>query len=129
MGPLSDLKVPPEGGHLPQPGDRPGDRPDDLIHRFFRRVLPEGEPQRAVGDLVGPADREQHMARVEGPAGAGGARRGADAGVLGPTPSGTLLSTRETVALETPAIFAISSTVTLMIFPAFVSLSLLYLRN
>lgn len=35
--------------------------------------------------------------------------------VSAPTPSATLLSTRETVALDTPAIFAISSTVTFVL--------------
>ena len=82
MGPLAGLQIPPEGGDAAKIAYHVGDRAYKVIDFFFRDIVAQRKPQGAVGNLVGPANGQQHMAGVQAAGGAGRAGGSADALVI-----------------------------------------------
>ena len=72
--------VHPHRAHLPQFPDHPGHLLQDVVHFLHGVVLAQAQAQRAVGDLMGHSQGQQHVAGVQAAAGAGAAGAGADAG-------------------------------------------------
>ena len=79
MGLLSGLQILPHGGYAAEIGNDLGYYLDDVVYLLHRVVFADGQTERAVGDLVGQAQGQQHMAGVEGAGGAGRAGGCADA--------------------------------------------------
>ena len=79
MGLLSGLQILPHGGDAAEIGNYLGYYLDDVVDLLHGVVLTDGEAERAVGDLVGQAQGQQHMAGVERAGGAGRAGGCSDA--------------------------------------------------
>ena len=71
--------VGPHGAHLPQSAHHLRHLLENVVHLFHGVVLGQAQPQGAVGDLVGHTQGQQHVAGVQGAAGAGATGAGADA--------------------------------------------------
>ena len=73
MGALAVYKVAPEGGHIPKVGNHIADGLNNIINIGLSGIIAQGQPQGTVGNLVGAANGQQHMAGVKTAGGAGGA--------------------------------------------------------
>ena len=63
----------PHGAHLAQRAHDVRHLLQNIVHLFHGVVLAQAQTQGTVGDLMGQAQGQQHMAGVQGAAGAGAA--------------------------------------------------------
>ena len=73
------MQIPPDGREAAQIGNDVLDGGDDVFHILRGVFLPQGQPQGTVGNIMNPADGQQHMAGIQGAGGAGAAGGSADA--------------------------------------------------
>ena len=64
--PFAGFQILPHGGHAPQVLHDAGYLFQNVVHLLLRGVVAQAQPQGAVGDLVGAADGQQHMAFISG---------------------------------------------------------------